>query len=80
MFSKDSKFWSHEWHRHGTCAETLCPLLTNEHAFFFAVLALNKMYDLNVRRSACVFFGSAYLRTRTQPVLIGCVEMKSVRQ
>lgn len=49
LFSKDSSFWRHEWLKHGTCAEKLCPLLTNEHAFFFAVLALNKMYDLNVR-------------------------------
>lgn len=49
LFSKDSRFWKHEWMKHGTCSETLCPLLSGEHSFFFAVLALNKMYDLNVR-------------------------------
>lgn len=48
MFTKDASFWKHEWLKHGTCSETLCPLLNDEHAFFFAVLALNKMYDLNV--------------------------------
>ena len=49
VFSDNAAFWKHEWRKHGTCAEGLCPLLSDEHSFFFAVLALNKMYNLNVR-------------------------------
>jgi ribonuclease T2 len=49
VFSNNTVFWRHEWRKHGTCAENLCPLLSDEHSFFFAVLALNQMYDLNVR-------------------------------
>eukprot|EP00892_Ulva_mutabilis_P006178 jgi/Ulvmu1/3932/UM018_0155.1 len=52
LFTKNASFWRHEWLKHGTCAEKLCSLLTNEHAFFFAVLALNKMYDLNAAAKA----------------------------
>nr|XP_010939795.1 extracellular ribonuclease LE-like [Elaeis guineensis] len=37
-----SKFWSHEWEKHGTCSESIL----DEHSYFEAALDLKKQVDL----------------------------------
>lgn len=38
-----STFWSHEWEKHGTCAESV---FTNQHAYFKKTLDLKNQVDL----------------------------------
>eukprot|EP00798_Chlamydomonas_sp_ICE-L_P011290 gene11290-18926_t len=45
FMNADDGFWSHEWARHGTCAEKV---LGNEHGFFSTVLELQHKYDIAV--------------------------------
>ena len=44
--SDDATFWSHEWTRHGTCAERV---VGGQHAFFSAVLKLHRKLNIQVR-------------------------------
>ncbi|XP_008802596.2 extracellular ribonuclease LE-like [Phoenix dactylifera] len=37
-----SKFWSHEWEKHGTCSESIL----DEHSYFEAALSLKKQADI----------------------------------
>jgi ribonuclease T2 len=46
LYSADStSFWSHEWDKHGTCAQSL-PALSTELDFFSQTLNLRAQYDL----------------------------------
>ena len=41
--SSNSKFWKHEWEKHGTCAS---PVITDEHQYFQEGLRLHKELDI----------------------------------
>lgn len=43
--SADETFWSHEWTRHGTCAEGI---VGHQHDFFQTVLRLHNKLDVQV--------------------------------
>eukprot|EP00850_Spirogloea_muscicola_P003701 SM000015S01201 [mRNA] locus=s15:521494:523148:+ [translate_table: standard] len=55
--SKGESFWSHEWSKHGTCADTL----SDEHAYFEAALELwNSTFVTQALADAGITPGASY--------------------
>ncbi|XP_064602942.1 ribonuclease Oy-like [Liolophura sinensis] len=83
--SETTKFWAHEWDKHGTCSTNL-PSTNNEHNYFSTGLLLNKLYNLTrLFEHYSVFPGKAYTlyefqrainETYRHPANIECVFKK----